>query len=75
MILPYLVEKVCITRDESQQLLFNSLNVCLLKFSSLTLFLPGSNLESINVVVLFESVDKILVCDKRKLLSGGAVCF
>ena len=29
----------------------------------LTLSLPESNLESINVVVSFESVDETLVCD------------
>ena len=30
---------------------------------SLTLSLPQSNLESIKVVVTFESVDETLVCD------------
>ena len=34
-----------------------------MKGISLTLSLPESNLESINVVVIFESVDKTLVCD------------
>ena len=53
-------------------------SLCLLGI--LTLSLPESNLESINVVVPFESVDKTLVCDHSNesywaVLSCGAVCF
>ena len=48
-------------------------------FSWLTLSLPESNLESINVVVPFESVDETLVCDHSiesywVVLSRGAAC-
>ena len=35
----------------------------ILVFESLTLLLPESNLESINVAVPFDSVDESLVCD------------
>ena len=46
----------------------------------LTLSLSESNLESINVVVSFESVDETLVCDPsnksyRAVLSSGTICF
>ena len=47
---------------------------------SLTLSLPESNLESINVVVTFKSVDKTLVCDHSyesysAVLSCGTVYY
>ena len=47
---------------------------------SLTLLLPESNLESINVDVPFNFVDETLVCDHsnkscRAVLSCGTVCF
>ena len=51
-----------------------------IKFTVLTLSLPKSNLESINVAVPFESVDETLMCDHsnesyRAILSNGTVCF
>ena len=38
-------------------------DACYLIWMFLTLSLPESNLEPINMVVLFESVDETLVCD------------
>ena len=47
---------------------------------SLTLSLPELNLESVNVVLTFESANETLVCDHsiesyREVLSSGVVCF
>ena len=49
-------------------------------YSNLTLSLPESNLESINVALTFESVDETLLCDHSNesywaVLLSGAVCF
>ena len=49
-------------------------------FGMLTLSLPESNQESMNVVLTFESVDETLVCGHSNesywaVLSCGTVCF